>query len=47
MNELRFEWDKRKERANFKKHGVSFDEACAVFYDGCSPLKDWLTEGNI
>lgn len=33
MNELRFEWDKRKEKANIKKHGVSFDEARAVFYD--------------
>jgi len=33
MNELRFEWDQRKEKANIRKHGVSFDEACAVFYD--------------
>ncbi|MBN1625379.1 MAG: BrnT family toxin [Deltaproteobacteria bacterium] len=33
MNELRFEWDKRKERANIKKHGVSFNEAQSVFYD--------------
>jgi uncharacterized DUF497 family protein len=33
MNELRFEWDKRKERVNIKKHGVSFDEARSVFYD--------------
>jgi len=33
MNELRFEWDKRKEKANIKKHGVSFDEARTVFYD--------------
>jgi uncharacterized DUF497 family protein len=33
MNELRFEWDKRKERANVKKHGISFDEARTVFYD--------------
>ena len=33
MNELRFAWDKRKERANIKKHGVSFDEARAVFFD--------------
>ena len=33
MNELRFEWDKRKEKANIKKHGVSFDEAGTVFYD--------------
>jgi uncharacterized DUF497 family protein len=33
MNELRFEWDKRKEKANIKKHGVSFEEARTVFYD--------------
>jgi uncharacterized DUF497 family protein len=33
MNELRFEWDKRKEKTNVKKHGVSFDEARAAFYD--------------
>lgn len=33
MNELRFEWDERKEKANIKKHGVSFNEARAVFYD--------------
>jgi len=30
---IRFEWDSAKERANIKKHGVSFDEACSVFYD--------------
>ena len=33
MNELRFEWDNRKEKANIKKHGVSFNEARTVFYD--------------
>jgi len=33
MDELLFEWDKRKEKANIKKHGVSFDEARTVFYD--------------
>ncbi len=33
MNELRFEWDDRKEKTNIKKHGVSFDEARTVFYD--------------
>ena len=33
MAELRFEWDKRKEKANIKKHGISFDEARMVFYD--------------
>ena len=33
MIELRFEWDKRKETANIKKHGISFEEARTVFYD--------------
>ena len=33
MNELRFEWDEQKKKANIKKHGVSFDEARTVFYD--------------
>jgi len=33
MTELRFEWDKRKEKANIKKHGISFDEARTAFYD--------------
>jgi len=33
MTELRFRWDKRKERANIKKHGISFEEARTVFYD--------------
>ena len=33
MNGLRFEWDERKEKANIKKHSVSFDESRTVFYD--------------
>ena len=30
---LRFEWDERKNAANKKKHGVSFEEAQTVFFD--------------
>jgi uncharacterized protein len=30
---LEFEWDKAKARANFRRHGVSFDLAKAVFRD--------------
>ena len=30
---ITFEWDDKKEQANLKKHGVSFDEAKTVFYD--------------
>ena len=33
MEQMIFEWDKRKEKANIKKHGVSFDEARTSFYD--------------
>ncbi len=33
MNRLKFEWDKRKDQSNAKKHGVSFEEAQIVFYD--------------
>ncbi len=33
MNGLHFEWDEKKEKANIKKHGVSFDEARTAFYD--------------
>jgi uncharacterized protein len=30
---LRFEWDEAKNLSNRRKHGVSFEEACAVFLD--------------
>ena len=30
---IEFEWDAAKARANFRKHGVSFDAAKTVFYD--------------
>jgi len=33
MNNIRFEWDENKNRANQRKHKVSFDEAKTVFYD--------------
>lgn len=33
MEYLRFEWDKKKEKANIKKHGVSFEEARTAFFD--------------
>ena len=33
MKRLEFEWDKKKDKANLKKHGISFDEARTVFYD--------------
>ena len=30
---LNFEWDEEKAKTNFKKHGVSFEEAITVFLD--------------
>jgi len=33
MKHLEFEWDKKKDKANTKKHGVSFEEARTAFYD--------------
>jgi uncharacterized DUF497 family protein len=33
MEGLRFEWDSRKDAANLRKHGVSFEEAATVFLD--------------
>ena len=33
MSELRFEWDGKKNRANIKKHGISFEEAQSTFKD--------------
>jgi len=40
MNSLRFEWDPGKAILNFKKHGVSFDEARTVFFDERARLID-------
>lgn len=33
---MRFSWDPRKAAANFRKHGVSFDEASTAFADPLS-----------
>jgi uncharacterized DUF497 family protein len=33
MREIGFTWDRRKEAANRRKHGVSFEEARSVFLD--------------
>ena len=37
---MQFEWDPKKAKQNFKKHGVSFDEAVTVFYDPLSATFD-------
>lgn len=33
---LKFEWDPRKAAANFRKHGVGFEEAASAFGDSLS-----------
>jgi len=33
MNDIRFEWDERKNQENKRKHKVSFEEAQTVFLD--------------
>ena len=33
MDRLGFAWDKKKNEANRKKHGVSFEDAQTVFFD--------------
>ena len=38
MDGLSFEWDDKKSASNFKKHGVSFEEASAVFSDDFARL---------
>ena len=30
---MQFDWDKNKAESNFKKHGISFDDAVTVFAD--------------
>ena len=37
---LRFEWDPKKAAANLRKHGVSFEDAQAVFADENAKLID-------
>jgi len=37
---MQFEWDPEKAKRNYKKHGVSFDEAVTVFYDPLSATFD-------
>ena len=33
MKKVRFEWSRYKNKANFRNHGISFEEAKTVFYD--------------
>ena len=38
MSNIRFVWDPKKNIANQRKHGVSFEEAQTVFYDEYAQL---------
>ena len=43
-----FEWDDRKDASNFRKHGVSFQVATAVFNDPMhKTLLDRVVDGEI
>lgn len=33
MSTIKFSWDERKDIANNKKHGISFEDAKTVFFD--------------
>lgn len=33
LDEIEFEWDSQKAAANLRKHLVSFETACEVFFD--------------
>jgi uncharacterized DUF497 family protein len=40
VQDLRFEWDERKNTQNQRKHGVSFEEAETTFLDDWALLMD-------
>jgi hypothetical protein len=40
----RFRWDLEKARSNFAKHGVSFEQACEIFFDPFVRLLDATAE---
>jgi hypothetical protein len=40
MQDIRFEWDPAKAKANLSKHGVAFEEAQTVFSDELALLID-------
>lgn len=43
---MRFVWDARKEAANLKKHGVSFEEAATAFDDPLGAYYPDMLHGN-
>jgi uncharacterized protein len=44
---MRFEWNKGKNRSNFKKHGIEFETAMLVFEDPYQlSFQDRIVEGE-
>jgi len=37
---VQFEWDPKKASSNFRKHGVTFEEALTVFFDPLARIHD-------
>ena len=33
LHEIEFEWDQQKSKTNLRKHKISFETACEVFFD--------------
>ena len=33
LHQIEFEWDERKSKTNLRKHKISFETACEVFFD--------------
>lgn len=43
----RFVWDSEKASGNARKHGVSFELACQVFFDPLIRIEDASTGGEV
>ena len=43
----RFRWNTEKALANFKKHGIRFEQACEVFFDPFFRLVDATAEDQV
>lgn len=40
LHDINFEWDSRKAAANLRKHEISFEVACEVFFDPFLRVED-------
>jgi uncharacterized DUF497 family protein len=48
LHNITFEWDSRKAATNVRKHGVSFNVACEVFFDPfLRYLEDEMVDGEL